>query len=105
MQRPIKRGKMKRRLVPLWQKIVAWFVVACAIVMPRWAHAAKTQTSPSFSERALKVKKAINKMTSEMNDSGCGPLLMQWPNWGNWNNWPNWLNWNKWNNWANWVNW
>ena len=102
MKPPVERGKMKRRLAPLWQKIVAGFAVACAIVIPRSVPAAKTQTTPSFSERALKVKKALDQIVPDAKHSGFGPHLMQWYNWGNWNNWPNWHNWNNWTNWIKW---
>jgi hypothetical protein len=103
MKPPVECGKMKRRLTTLWQKIVAGIAVAVAIAVPRLGHAAKTQPTPSFSERAAKVKKAIEQMAQSIKHSGPGSHLMQWYNWGNWNNWPNWGNWNNWRNWSNWL--
>jgi hypothetical protein len=105
MKPPVERGKMKRWLGLLWQGVLAGIAVTCAIVIPRSAHAAKTEVGPSFSERATKVKQAIDKMAPSMTHSNSAPHLMQWYNWGNWNNWPNWANWNNWSNWGNWYNW
>ena len=95
---------MKRSLASLWHKFVGVIVVGCAILIPRFSHAEKTQQTPSFSERAQKVKKVFDQTKSDGTHSIPAPRLMQWGNWPNWQNWQNWGNWSNWNNWGNWGN-
>jgi hypothetical protein len=89
----------------LLRKLLAPLAVIFAFGLPKFGQAAyRPEVASSFSERATKVKQAVEQMESTQNGSVSEPTVMQWGNWGNWNNWRDWGNWNNWNNWANWIN-
>lgn len=102
MKSSIKNGKIRQRL-PVWQKFLAGVAVILTLALPKSAEAIfRPNVTPSFPERATKVKNAIEQLAPGMRPTLAPPTVMQWGNWPNWQNWGNWGNWNNWQNWINW---